>query len=189
VREFVVNARAKLPIALIDAYYDGQGRALCPMTTGISHHISPTGAVEPCPIIQSATENARDSDQGIYEQITGSEFLRDFRETAARHTRGCIVLERPDLVEELAVRHGAVDTTLRKTAMAELRSMTPRGSQWQPDDEIPEKHWAYRLAKKMFFNDFGAYAQFDQTTHKPPLDPAAPAKTSRQNEAKEVTAA
>ena len=26
-----------------------------------------------------------------------STFIRDFRETAAQHTRGCIVLERPDL--------------------------------------------------------------------------------------------
>lgn len=178
VREFVVNARAKLPIALIDAYYDGQGRALCPMTTGISHHISPTGAVEPCPIIQFATENARDRDRGIYEQITGSEFLRDFRQTAASHTRGCIVLERPDLVEQLAERHGATDTTLRQSALAELRSMTPRGSQWQPGDEIPEKHWAYRLAKKLFFNDFGAYAGFDQAAHQPPPEPSAPARTA-----------
>ena len=177
VRQFVVNARARMPIALIDAYYDGNGQALCPMTTGISHHISPTGAIEPCPIIQFATENVRDRGQdGVYAQITGSEFLRDFRETAAKHTRGCIVLERPDLVQQLAERHGASDTTLRRTAMAELKSMTPRGSQWQPGDEIPEKHWAYKLAKKFFFNDFGAYAEFDieqqKGLHQPPAEPA-----------------
>jgi len=181
VREFIVDARARLPIALIDAYYDGGGQALCPMTTGISHHISPTGAIEPCPIIQFATDNVRDRDNdGVYAQITGSEFLRDFRQTAAKHTRGCIVLERPDLVRELAERHGATDTTLRGTAMAESNSMTPRGSQWQPGDEVPEKHWVYKLAKKFFFNDFGAYRQFDlehqQGLHQPPPDPAGNAE-------------
>src|SRR5678816_1439540 len=52
IREFVTTMRARVPIAIIDAYYDGAGQALCPMSTGISHHISPRGDIEPCPIIQ-----------------------------------------------------------------------------------------------------------------------------------------
>ena len=162
VRRFVVEMRAKLPLALIDAYYDHNGQALCPMATGISHHISPGGAVEPCPIIQFATDSIDDS-RGLYETLTTSAFLKDFRETAARHTRGCIVLERPDLVKELALKHGAKDTTLRQTAIAELDSMTPRGSQYQPGEEIPEKNWMYWLAKKFFFNDFGVYSNLSGT--------------------------
>lgn len=163
VRRFVVDMRVKLPIGIIDAYYDGEGRALCPMATGISHHISPTGAVEPCPIIQVATDNIRDR-ASIYETLTKSEFIRDFRETAARHTRGCIVLERPDLVKELAQKHGATDTTLRKTAIAELESMTPRNSQWLPTgEEIPERHPVYRWAKRIWFNDFGVYGDLEST--------------------------
>jgi Ni/Co efflux regulator RcnB len=67
------------------------------------------------------------------------------------------VLERPDLVKELVVKHGARDTTLRGTAVAELDAMTPRFSQWLPGEEVPEKHWMYRLAKKYWFNDFQAY--------------------------------
>jgi MoaA/NifB/PqqE/SkfB family radical SAM enzyme len=157
VREFVTEQRAHMPIAIVDAYYDHAGKALCPMATGISHHISPTGAIEPCPIIQFATENINDS-RGIYETFTRSGFLKDFRETAAQHTRGCVVLERPDLVEALAAKHGAKDTTLRQTALAELRSMTPRPSQWlQEGGEIPEKHWMYKLAKRFFYHDFGVY--------------------------------
>ena len=54
--------RAKMPIGIIDAYYDDQGQALCPMATGISHHISPRGEIEPCPIIQFATDNIRDQE-------------------------------------------------------------------------------------------------------------------------------
>ena len=40
-RKFVVEMRVKKPIAIIDAYFDGQGNALCPAANGISHHINP----------------------------------------------------------------------------------------------------------------------------------------------------
>ncbi|HXG46474.1 MAG TPA: radical SAM protein [Methylomirabilota bacterium] len=156
IREFVTTMRAKMPIAIIDAYYDGEGRALCPMSTGISHHIGPKGDIEPCPIIQFATETIRDP-RGLFETMRQSAFLRDFRELSARHTRGCVVLERPDLVKALVVKHGARDTTVRGTALAELEAMTPRFSQWLPGREVPEKHWLYRLAKRHWFADFGAY--------------------------------
>ena len=159
-RKFVVEMRAKKPIAIIDAYYDGQGKALCPMSTGISHHVNPAGDIEPCPILQFATENIRDS-RGVFATIRDSAFLKDFRELSARHTRGCVVLERPDLVKEIVTRHGARDTTLRGTAMAELEAMTPRFSQWLPGEEVPEQHWMYRLAKKYWFSDFGAYRNME----------------------------
>lgn len=156
VRRFVVEMRSRLPIAIVDAYWDDEGRALCPMATGVSHHISPYGDVEPCPIIQFATESVLGG-KGLYETLNGSAFLRDFRETAARATRGCIVLERPDLVRELVVRHGARDTTQRGAALQELLALEPRGSQHQPGREVPEDHWAYRFAKKHWFFGFGAY--------------------------------
>jgi MoaA/NifB/PqqE/SkfB family radical SAM enzyme len=155
-RRFVVEMRAKVPIGIVDAYYDHRGRALCPMSTGISHHVNPRGDIEPCPIIQFATENIRD-ERGVYATMRDSEFLRDFRDLSAQQTRGCVVLERPDLVKELVLKHGARDTTIRGTAMAELEAMQPRFSQWLPGEEIPEKHWMYRWAKKWWFNDFGAY--------------------------------
>jgi MoaA/NifB/PqqE/SkfB family radical SAM enzyme len=156
VRRFVVEMRAKMPIALIDAYYDHRGQALCPMSTGISHHVSPRGDIEPCPIIQFATDTIRDP-RGLFATMRDSAFLRDFRELSAQATRGCVVLERPDLVKELVFKHGARDTTIRSTAMAELEAMQPRFSQWLPGEEVPERHWMYRLAKKYWFNDFGAY--------------------------------
>ena len=156
VRRFIVEMRAKMPIAMIDAYYDHRGEALCPMSTGVSHHISPTGDIEPCPIIQFAKESIHD-ERGIYATMRDSAFLKDFRELSAHHTRGCVVLERPDLVKQLVVKHGARDTTVRGTAMAELEAMQPRFSQWLPGEEIPEQHWMYRLSKKYWFSDFGAY--------------------------------
>jgi MoaA/NifB/PqqE/SkfB family radical SAM enzyme len=157
-RRFVVEMRAKKPIAIIDAYYDGDGQALCPAATGFTHHISPWGDIEPCPIVQFATESIHD-ERPLCETISQSAFLRDFRELAASATRGCIVLERPDLLKQLVDKHGARDTTARHAALAELEAMTPHPSQDAPNQAIPEKSLAYRLIKRHFFNDFGAYAR------------------------------
>lgn len=157
VRRFIVRMRARLPIAIVDAYWDDRGEALCPMATGVSHHIGPGGHIEPCPVIQFATETVRDR-ASLYETMTRSAFLRDFREAAAGATQGCIVLERPDIVRDLVRRHGAADSTQRGTAMAEFEGMTPRRSQHLPGEEIPEEHWAYRFAKRHWFFGFGAYS-------------------------------
>jgi MoaA/NifB/PqqE/SkfB family radical SAM enzyme len=156
IRRFVVTMRKTLPIGLVDAYWDDKGQALCPMATGVSHHIGPSGAIEPCPIIQFAKESIHDS-PSLYQIMTKSEFLSDFRREAAKATRGCIVLERPDLVRSLVDRHAARDTTQRLTATAELENLLPRTSQHLPGQEIPEEHWLYRFAKKHYFFGFGAY--------------------------------
>src|SRR5262245_59296432 len=156
VRRFIVKMRARLPIAIIDAYWDDRGEALCPMATGVSHHISPYGDIEPCPIIQFARESIHDR-ASLYDTMTQSAFLADFRSTAAHATHGCIVLERPDLVRELALKHAARDTTQRATAFQEIDRLQPRNSQHIPGEEIPEEHWMYRFAKKHWFFGFGAY--------------------------------
>jgi len=160
IREFVVEMRTKKPIGIIDAYYDGEGKALCPAATGISHHISPWGDIEPCPIIQFATEKI-DDERGLKETISSSKFLEDFRRTAAESTRGCIVLDRPDLLQGVVERHGAKDDTARNSAMEELKALKPRPSQASLSENIPERSWAYRFAKKHFYSDFGAYSRFD----------------------------
>ena len=158
VRQFIVNLRKTMPIGVIDAYWDDKGQALCPMATGISHHINPWGEIEPCPIIQFAKETVHD-ERNLMHVFRDSEYLRDFRQLAAKTTQGCIVLERPDLVKALVVKHGAKDTTHRQegAGMLELDAMTSRNSQHNPGNEIPEEHWMYRFAKKHWFFGFGAY--------------------------------
>ena len=84
--------------------------------------------------------------------------MQDFRLTAASATQGCIVLERPDLLKQIVERHGAEDTTIRKTAMVELEDLRSRPSQHNPGNEIPEENWVYRFAKKHWFFGFGAYS-------------------------------
>lgn len=163
-RRFVVEMRNKKAIGIVDAYYNDKGEALCPAATGVSHHIGPTGFVEPCPVIQFARESI-DDDRGIYRTLTESKFLSDFRDLARRSTRGCIILEHPDKLKDFVQAQGATDTTIRKTALAELGAMQNRPSQYRPGAEIPEKHWMYRLAKKYFFTDFGVYKG---ANHAPP---------------------
>lgn len=159
-RQFVVEMRYRKPIVIVDAYYDGQGQALCPAATGFTHHIGPWGDIEPCPIIQFAKESIHDQ-RPLAETFQQSAFLRDFRELAAGATRGCIVMERPDLLEQLVERHSARDTTARGTAREELAAMQARCSQFDPGHEVPEKSFVYRFAKRHFFSDFGAYRQFE----------------------------
>jgi MoaA/NifB/PqqE/SkfB family radical SAM enzyme len=155
-RRFIVETRARLPIVIVDAYWDADGAALCPMAVGISHHIGPTGGIEPCPVIQLAAEFV-DGGGDLYERTVRSAFLRDIRETAARAGRGCILLERPDLVRDVALRHDARDTTVRGTVLAELGRMASRGSQDLRGREVPETSVLYRFAKKHWFFGFGAY--------------------------------
>lgn len=175
VRQFVVDTRVKKPIIVIDAYHDGQGQALCPAVTGFTHHIGPGGHVEPCPIIQLATDSIHDG-RAMKEVFNESEFLKDFRESVSANTRGCVVLERPDILLQLAEKHGAIDSTQRKTVLHELMETSPRRSQYVPGTEIPERSWAYRLAKWYAFHDYGTYTRNFESDNW--VDPETPEKQS-----------
>ena len=178
-RRFVVEMRVRKPIIIIDAYYDADGNALCPAATGFTHHINPWGDIEPCPIIQFARESIHDS-RPLREVFNESAFLKDFRQTAAQHTRGCIALERPDLIQDLVARHSAKDSTARGTALAELAAAGLYTSQYRPEAEpIPERSWAYRIAKRIAFHDYGVYGRhFRPSNWQDPLKvPAQPASS------------
>ncbi len=174
-REFVVEMRCKKPIIVIDAYYDADGQALCPAATGFTHHINPWGDIEPCPVIQFTNESIHD-ERPLDVVFNESSFLRDFRKTAASSTRGCIALERPDLIEALVQRHDASDATARKTAMVELQAAARHSSQYAPEMEpIPERSWAYRIAKKIAYHEYGVYREnFDAEQWQNPEDHTAP---------------
>lgn len=154
-RRFMVETRMQAPLILVDAYWDHLGRALCPAVTGISHHINAFGQIEPCPPIQIARDRIDDGD--IFDVVSGSEFLRDFRRVAGDVGRGCILMERPDVLREFMVKQGALDSSGRDSVAAELAAMQPRCGHDMSGREIPEKHWAYRFAKKHWFFGFGAY--------------------------------
>jgi hypothetical protein len=69
--------------------------------------------------------------------------------------------------------------------VGELEAMAQRYSQWLPGEEIPEKHWMYRLAKRFWFNDFGAYNRLEASGGVP----AASLKTAQKPSAKQSAAA
>ena len=185
-RQFVVDMRCKKPIIFIDAYYDADGQALCPAATGFTHHINPWGDIEPCPVIQVAKESIHD-ERPLDQVFNESAFLTDFRKTAAESTRGCIALERPDLLEALAERHGAKDSTARQTAIAELKKARHHASQYAPDQEpIPEKSWAYRFAKKFAYHEYGVYTKhFDEENWQKP-DPSQPRPESTTDDGEQL---
>jgi MoaA/NifB/PqqE/SkfB family radical SAM enzyme len=156
VRKFIVAMRPRKPIAIVDAYWDADGRAVCPMAMGISHHINPWGDIEPCPVLQMAAENVRDGELG--KVITESVFLEAIRSGSAKATRGCILLEQPQTLLSLAVAHGARDTAHRCPGFFdELQALQPCVSHASTGTMLPETHWAYRWAKKRWFFGFGAY--------------------------------
>ena len=91
--------------------------------------------------------------------MTKSAFLRDFREAAAeRHAAAASCSSGPTSCAIWCASTARTDSTQRGTAMAEFEAMTPRRSQHNPGNEIPEEHWAYRFAKKHWFFGFGAYS-------------------------------
>ncbi len=155
-RRFIVEARMWAPLMVVDAYWDHDGKAVCPAAMGISHHISPTGFVEPCPIIQTAKDHIGDGSD-LVERVNASTFLPAFKAVASTKSRGCILLDHPRELRDLAVREGARDSSGRGTVFDELAVMRPRPGHDLPGEEIPDRNWFYRFAKKNWFFGFGAY--------------------------------
>jgi MoaA/NifB/PqqE/SkfB family radical SAM enzyme len=155
-RRFIVNVRSRVPLMIVDAYWDHEGRALCPAATGISVHIGPCGDLEPCPPVQFAREKIGDGSD-LQNLVADSEFLARFRRFSASETRGCVLLDCPDKLHTFLTEQGARDTSGRKNGYAEIKAMRCRPGHHLPGREIPEKHWAYRFAKKHWFFGFGAY--------------------------------
>jgi MoaA/NifB/PqqE/SkfB family radical SAM enzyme len=155
-RKFLVEVRGRARLAVIDAYWDAEGRALCPAAVGISHHVGPGGDIEPCPPIQLAGDSLGEG-RDPASVLGQSQFLAEFREKVAARTRGCVLMDDPGLLRELAAVDGVRDTSGRDFAGAELAAMKPVPSHHLPGREVPEKSWFYRFAKRHWFFGFGAY--------------------------------
>jgi MoaA/NifB/PqqE/SkfB family radical SAM enzyme len=155
-RRFLVENRARYPILLLDAYWDEKGRAVCPAAMGLSHHVSPAGALEACPPLQFAKDRVGDA-ADFGDLVADSEFLRRFRDFAVAQTRGCVLLERPRELHRFLTVMDASDSSGRGTAFAELAAMQCCAGHHQPGHEIAERHWLYRFAKRHWFFGFGAY--------------------------------
>lgn len=156
-RKFIVEARMTAPLAIIDAYWDHLGRAVCPGAMGLSHHLSPSGAMEFCPPLQFAKERLSFKGDNLADCMADSKFLAGLRQMTAEKSRGCILLEAPDALLDFCRQANAFDSSNRGTAEKELVAMCPRAGHHQPGQEIPEKSFLYRFAKRHAFFGFGAY--------------------------------
>ena len=155
-RQFVVDMRVSAPIGIVDAYWDHDGKALCPGALGLSHHINAAGDVEFCPVIQFAKDNIRNFGS-LSELFDNSSFLKEFREFTLSKTEGCILLEDPQAMREFLISQNADDVTGRNCGFDEVAAMKQLPGHFLPGKEIPEKSRLYRFAKKNFFFGFGGY--------------------------------
>ena len=156
-RQFLVHERLNAPVVLIDVYWDEKGQAICPGATGMSHHVSPSGAIEFCPVIQMASDFLNDDASNMTQLYAESRFLADMRHRIAQTTRGCIVMENPNLMAEMLQGYELCDTTSRGTAMQEYQRMTCVPGHNMSSNPIPEQSRPYKWLKKHYFFGFGAY--------------------------------
>lgn len=153
-RNFMVDARTKYDMAIIDAYWDGEGYGLCPAETGLSHHINASGYIEPCPVIQLATDRVGNKSLArIYQE---SLFLNDLKQEIRKRTSGCIVMEDPIWLAEFADSHVATDTSGREDEIKRLKAM-PKVPSHGSVDPVAEKSKIYKFAKKKAFFGLGSY--------------------------------
>lgn len=124
----------------------------------MSHHVSPSGALEFCPVIQMATDFLNEDASNISELYEHSDFLKGMRQEVAKATRGCILMEDPQLMAQLIRRYDKVkETTTRQTAMAEYDQMQHVPGHDMGEVAIPERSKPYKWLKKNYFFGFGAY--------------------------------
>lgn len=153
-RQFMVDARSRFDMVIIDAYWDENGNGLCPAASGLSHHINASGYIEPCPVIQFATD--RVDGRPLTEIYRDSVFLKVLKQEIPKKTSGCVIMEDPQWLVEMVEKHEATDTSGRGNETERLRAMptVPSHGSGVP---VPEKGWIYRFAKKRAFFGLGAY--------------------------------
>jgi len=153
-RQYMVDARTKYSIAIIDTYWDADGKSICPAASGLSHHINASGFVEPCPIVQFAADQI--DQKPLARLYAESEFLSDFRNQIQQKTSGCVVMEDPRWLVDFVEKHEAKNTSGRMNELEHLK-LAPELISHGSCDVIPEKSWIYRFAKRRAFFGLGAY--------------------------------
>ncbi|MFG0247895.1 MAG: radical SAM/SPASM domain-containing protein [Phycisphaeraceae bacterium JB051] len=155
-RQFIVEQRTKSKIIIIDAYWDAKGHAVCPGDMGLSHHIAPNGAVEFCPVVQFTGQYINEDASNLERIFQDNRLLHQLRDFSSKDGRSCVYMQSPNELGQFLQTHQALDSSNRD-AFAELQSYQTLPGHGMPGKEIPEKSWAYRLAKKYYFFGFGAY--------------------------------
>ena len=106
--------------------------------------------------MQFACETVRASGD-LVSLVSESSFLESFRAFTRTTSQGCVLLDHPAELRAFLEGQGARDSSGRGTGFDELAAMERLPCHHMAGQEIPEKHWAYRFAKKNWFFGFGAY--------------------------------
>ena len=155
-RRFIVEQRCRAKIFIIDAYWDADGKAVCPGAMGLSHHIAPNGAVEFCPVIQAASTFLNSDASNLEAAFQSDPFLQNLRTFSARQGRSCILMEQPGELGGFLAKTHAVDSSNREFVTT-LNQRSRFACHDLPGEEIPERSFAYRMMKRSCFFGFGAY--------------------------------
>jgi MoaA/NifB/PqqE/SkfB family radical SAM enzyme len=153
-RRFLVDGRKKYSLVLIDSYWGADGEPFCPAAEGLSHHINPSGNIEPCPVIQLSKDSI--NGQPLKEVYENSDFLKAFKYGIDEKTKGCILMEDAAWLTQFATGQKATNTSNRPDLLEKLL-IAPKIASHGSSVVIPEKHWIYRMAKKRAFFGLGAY--------------------------------
>ncbi|MGL4943713.1 MAG: radical SAM/SPASM domain-containing protein [Thermoguttaceae bacterium] len=162
-RTRLLALRRRMPIVLIDTYWDAEGRAVCPASRGMGYHIGPSGSIEPCPPLACCRETVYDNGGDIAKTIRDSTFLPAFgefvRERFSSERQGCVILSHPKELAAFFRQHSATDTSGRDL-ISELEHADTHPSHDQSavaGGEIAEDFWFYRILKRTLFLGMGAY--------------------------------
>ena len=160
-RRRLLKLRRKMPIILIDTYWDAQGRAVCPASKGMSFVVGTGGEIVPCPPLIVAKEFLSDNDGDMFKTVNESGFLRRFMQFIrdkydGETSQGCVIIDYPKELAEFFRNENVADCSGRDF-LAELESSPAKTSHYLPGDEMPEDYWIYRILKKTLFFGMGAY--------------------------------
>ena len=156
-RRFLVEQRRTAKILILDAYWDADGRALCPGAMGLSHHIAPNGAVEFCPIMQAAGGSLDETASNLEAIFQRETILANLRKFSTSQGRDCMVIHSPRELLDTLKANGAQDSSGRDGFFRELAERPPMSCHDLSGAEIPERSMAYRFGKRNYFFGFGAY--------------------------------
>ncbi len=160
-RRRLLKLRRKMPIILIDTYWDAQGFAVCPASKGMSFVIGPGGSIDPCPPLTVARESVTDNGGDFHKTVNESGFLRRFRDFIrdkydGDRSQGCVIIDHPKELAEFFRSENAEDRSGREF-LHELETQPAHMSHYLPGEEVPEDYWVYRILKKTLFFGMGAY--------------------------------
>lgn len=154
-RYFMVESRCKHPLVIVDSYWDDRGHPFCPALEGLSHHVNPSGYIEPCPVLQFAADKIT-PESDLTEMYADSEMLSNMKEQLYGKTRGCVIMEDPSWLASFISGNGYINTSNRMDYINTLKNASALCSH-SSAPVIAEKSFFYRLAKKNAFFGLGSY--------------------------------